>query len=47
MVEYEIKSENRGLIYYENIKAGNILEALGKFYSSFGYQRVMQIRVVD
>jgi len=33
MIEYEIKSENRGLHYYENIKAGNILEAIGKFYA--------------
>ena len=46
-MELEIKFEKRGLHYYENIEAKTMLEAIGTFYSNFGYQRILQIRTVE
>ena len=47
MNEYEIKSEKNGLTYYENLKGETILDAIGTFYSAFGYQNIIQIRLVN
>ncbi len=47
MIEYEIKFETRGLRYYENVKARNILEAIGIFYATVGYERIKAVRICE
>jgi len=47
MKEYEIKTEQRGMNYYENIQAISVLDAIDRFYSAFGYQNIVQIRLVN
>tara|TARA_R110000803_G_scaffold139491_1_gene206131 strand:+ start:1178 stop:1321 length:144 start_codon:yes stop_codon:yes gene_type:complete len=47
MENYEITSINRGLDYTEYVKGKNILDALGNFYSAFGYQKILSIKLTE
>jgi len=46
MEEYEITILNRRMEVAEYVSGNNLLDALGDFYSRFGYQTIINIKLI-